>query len=695
MTIPKITPYSGGVANPDGSQTQAEFTQNMFDQLSYEAELSTELNNTVDGINDTAIQVDVDANSASQSAAAAEAAVSGLDYKGLWPDTGGSANKGETWQTQVSGTPTGQYFTALQNTTVDPVGDDVNWRGVVSSQSLGGLSNYQAGSILDVPTLKPPVGSVVNVTSRLNALFEIVFGGVPNGYDVINAGNGNTARLQVNGTYGFLEYFGGIGGGSDDTGAILAMIEWCNNNGKIPFTGMESQCLSPLVLANGIVGIKGQSKITFPEGFVNPEASDDRKLFCVWNKNYSKIYDENTADTFKIHGIEWRVDMLDSDGDINAIIGAANTDGVEIFDCKVSSADLVAAKPGARTCLSFYDANKNMKIHSNDLYNENTRAGGGVIWVQGGSGLNINDPQKTENIRIFRNNIYQTRPSDGDEAIALWGSGGVLQNVRVYENTFFLRGGGQGVTAFNTASEATTTGAIDDIKYERNTFYADIELNVIRLGGQYLPDDITNLEASDNRIFCETTNDSTSYAIRVVQTGDDVIVDRNFIENVGAVNFSRGIAGYGLFDNKTRASGNTIKGGFGRGMSFVYSATDNNIDGAEWGLEECVKCRGNELSDIKVYIAQFIGAENYEFVNNVGTMVSGAVFAIWATSRSTGSVNIKANSITTNDVATRSVILQGSGKQRVQINTFDGTGLIIAASNLVVSTDNDYYGTIA
>ncbi|AUR94313.1 hypothetical protein NVP1193O_182 [Vibrio phage 1.193.O._10N.286.52.C6] len=57
------------------------------------------------------------------------------DYKGLWPDTGGSANRGETWQTQTGGTPTGQYFTALQNTTVEPTSDDVNWREVISNES--------------------------------------------------------------------------------------------------------------------------------------------------------------------------------------------------------------------------------------------------------------------------------------------------------------------------------------------------------------------------------------------------------------------------------------------------------------------------------------------------------------------------------------------------------------------------------
>ena len=57
-------------------------------------------------------------------------------YKGLWPDTGGEAFKGDTFQTQVGGTPTGQYFEALQDTLVDPVNDDVNWREVVSVDSF-------------------------------------------------------------------------------------------------------------------------------------------------------------------------------------------------------------------------------------------------------------------------------------------------------------------------------------------------------------------------------------------------------------------------------------------------------------------------------------------------------------------------------------------------------------------------------
>ncbi|CAH9011784.1 putative tail spike 1 [Vibrio phage 284E43-1] len=59
------------------------------------------------------------------------------DYKGLWPDSGGAAEEGDTWQTQTDGSPTGRYFAALKNTVVDPVGDDVNWREVVSGSSIG------------------------------------------------------------------------------------------------------------------------------------------------------------------------------------------------------------------------------------------------------------------------------------------------------------------------------------------------------------------------------------------------------------------------------------------------------------------------------------------------------------------------------------------------------------------------------
>ncbi len=61
------------------------------------------------------------------------------EYRGLWPDTGGSANKGDTYQTQVSGIGTGQFFTALQGTTTDPAGGSANWMAAIG---VDGLSKY-------------------------------------------------------------------------------------------------------------------------------------------------------------------------------------------------------------------------------------------------------------------------------------------------------------------------------------------------------------------------------------------------------------------------------------------------------------------------------------------------------------------------------------------------------------------------
>ncbi len=130
------------------------------------------------------------------------------EYRGLWPDTGGSANKGDTYQTQVGGTGTGHYFAALQNTTVDPVGDDINWRSVVSVESIpnytdivykpiGGKTGLE-NLALGIPT-SAIEGDLIEISDRGNARFKVVSGGTPDGYGILDAGNGNTAVLQHNG----------------------------------------------------------------------------------------------------------------------------------------------------------------------------------------------------------------------------------------------------------------------------------------------------------------------------------------------------------------------------------------------------------------------------------------------------------------------------------------------------------------
>lgn len=129
------------------------------------------------------------ANAAEQDADRAEAAAELAEniadpYKGLWPDTSGSANKGDIYQTQVSGTPTGQYFTALQNTTVDPIGDNINWREVVSGSTIGAQEVIATGSttprrlddrFADVINVKDyGVEGVITSSSQFQALTDYI-----------------------------------------------------------------------------------------------------------------------------------------------------------------------------------------------------------------------------------------------------------------------------------------------------------------------------------------------------------------------------------------------------------------------------------------------------------------------------------------------------------------------------------------
>lgn len=96
-------------------------------------------------------------------------------YRGLWPDTGGIANKGDTYQTQVGGTGTGQYFTALQNTTVDPVGDDVNWREVVSFSSISGANLISNASFEVAGSVTSPPDATARDYNAGDELFQGVF----------------------------------------------------------------------------------------------------------------------------------------------------------------------------------------------------------------------------------------------------------------------------------------------------------------------------------------------------------------------------------------------------------------------------------------------------------------------------------------------------------------------------------------
>lgn len=134
--------------------------------------------------------------------------------------------------------------------------------------SAGNVSNANGGSVQDfidaqyttvaeLATGKFKVGQYVRLTDREGAKFNVVSGGTPNGYDIISAGNGNTAVLQTNGSVNIAEV-GAITGG-DASVYIEALIAMSDVH-KIIIAG--DYTYSKKVLLKSNLEIDGQMKGT-------------------------------------------------------------------------------------------------------------------------------------------------------------------------------------------------------------------------------------------------------------------------------------------------------------------------------------------------------------------------------------------------------------------------------------------------
>lgn len=113
---------------------------------------------------------------------------------------------------------------------------------------------YRRTTVAEIESGVFAVGSLLTVSDRSNAKFKVVSGGSPNGYDIIDAGSGNTAVLQIDGKVKASAF--GL-----DEGAITAAIAKANDL-LIPVDpdGMEYTITSNLDLPK--FGFSGSGKIT-------------------------------------------------------------------------------------------------------------------------------------------------------------------------------------------------------------------------------------------------------------------------------------------------------------------------------------------------------------------------------------------------------------------------------------------------
>lgn len=500
-------------------------------------------------------------------------------------------------------------------------------------------------------------------------------------------------RLDLITDFVSVKDFGAVGDGvTNDTAAVLNAQTQANANGQpLFFPPGNYLVLSPLATSVTLYGEPGKSTITFGEGFTNPETVETSRFFAVFNQNYSATYDADTADKFDIFGLHFHMAMENSESKTNAIVGTSNTNGVNIHNCVITSADNPAT--GARTCLSFYDANKHLRIYDNDLTNNNAIVdgthGGGCIWVQGGSGTASDDSGATEDIKIFRNVCRQNRTPDADEAIALWGSQGILRDVDCYENFLILQGGGQGITTFTTASPSATFNRTENIKIRNNVIKSGLQFNAIRAGGTNLADTLKYVEIDSNYIFIDTTHTAASYGIRVTSGGEHISVTNNRVYNVGTTQVNTGINAFTPSAGVT-VSENRVIGDFANGITQAAVASDNRVIGSNMGFINCLQCTDNRIEANILF--RFDGPDDYTFSGNKGRTPSGAgLYVIQGTSASAGGIIMKDNEVECNNAAIRPFLLQNSGRNVVQNNTFTGQGADPAATALAVAGGNYYF----
>ena len=133
---------------------------------------------------------------------------------------------------------------------------------VVLRDELGHFSPRFSSS--ELPSAGVAAGISVEITDRGNSTFIIVSGGTPNGFDILDAGGGNTALLTGSATpesFGIIADWNGVSG-TDNYPAYVAFNSYCLTN------GLNQNWSSGAYYFNGMglpasVDIKGKKGVEF------------------------------------------------------------------------------------------------------------------------------------------------------------------------------------------------------------------------------------------------------------------------------------------------------------------------------------------------------------------------------------------------------------------------------------------------
>lgn len=474
--------------------------------------------------NDTVLQATNAATSASNAATSAvNAAQSAADaqdaadsigrYQGLWPDTGGLAEKGETYQTQVGGTPTGEYYTALKNTSVYPVGDNVNWREGVTidyvneaqNEIIGGSifrgSNgeyVQNGEIVPIGTTHIKLGEKIFRLSKTasGVISNIKTNSEGVGYEAEFAGAlVSLIQSRIPDVTAYGKAFGMVCNGiSDDTEQFWNALDWLEEQGggRLILDGDILVSLANSKDNNCCILIPANVEIYSNTGAsisrVASERGSNGVLLC--NRGYKDPANNGTytaAGNIVIDGLTITDGSASPNRSAGDLIGFGNADGLVVQNCNFGNHDQHAVDfcRSRNGVIRWNESSNDINLPFTATY----QIDAGLIW-----GIPL-EWAKVGSSDVF---IYENRIK---KSFANWiihfHTEAFAENVFIFDNN---------IDATNLVKDQAAIGGDNDISYKNTHIFRNtIKLNHAESRGINLPSDDTvslveNLRIYDNKI---------------------------------------------------------------------------------------------------------------------------------------------------------------------------------------------------
>ena len=156
----------------------------------------------------------------------------------------------------------------------------------------------------ELPSSGVAVGISVEITDRGNSTFIIVSGGTPNGFDILDAGGGNTALLTGSATpesFGIVADWNGVTG-TDNYPAYVAFDSYCASNGlhqkwragEYYFNAMELPASVDIKGTKGVVFVFNPSSVLKNCMVLSDDVTVKRITFRPSVTNSVRDYFENT-----------------------------------------------------------------------------------------------------------------------------------------------------------------------------------------------------------------------------------------------------------------------------------------------------------------------------------------------------------------------------------------------------------------